>query len=96
MGNNTSNGFIYMTIPAKYASIYHKLLVAMNNFGKDLLDDCGASCKGQNKKIINCWNMFQTACASYQLNTDASIKQADIIIKYVEAEMKLLYGGLGM
>lgn len=79
---------VYMTIPAKWACIYQKLLVAIADFGEQMLNDCKASCKDSNKNIINCWHMFASAIAAHQLGQD---KLADTLIKYIEGQLKLIY-----
>ena len=84
--------YVYMTVPSKFVCTYHKLLVLMAQYGVDMLNDCSATCKGNNKNIITCWNMFQTACAAYQIN---KTKEADTIIKYINAQIKLIYNGTG-
>ncbi len=84
----TNPDFVYMVIPAKYICTYHKLLVMLADVGIEMLNDCTANCKGNNKNIITCWNMFQTACAAYQIN---KTKEADTIIKYINAQIKLIY-----
>lgn len=84
--------FVYMIIPAKYVCTYHKLLVMLADVGIEMLNDCTANCKRNNKNIITCWNMFQTACAACQIN---KTKEADIIIKYINAQIKLIYNGTG-
>ena len=86
----TNPDFVYMVIPAKYVCTYHKLLVMLADVGIEMLNDCTANCKGNNKNIITCWNMFQTACAAYQIN---KTKEADTIIKYINAQIKLIYNG---
>lgn len=80
--------YVYMIIPANYACTYHKLLVMLADFGVDMLNDCSATCKGNNKNIINCWNMFQAACAAHQLGRD---KEADVLINYINGQLKLIY-----
>ena len=81
--------YVYLTIPAEWVCVYHKLLIKVSEFGKVLLDDCTASCKGDGKNVINCWNLFQSAIASKALGLD---EQADLFIKYIEKQMNLLYG----
>ena len=44
--------FVYMKIPAQYVCVYHKLLVMLADFGIDMLNDCSATCKGNNKNVI--------------------------------------------
>ena len=73
--------YVYMTVPSKYVCVYHKLLVLMAQYGLDMLNDCSATCKGNNKNIITCWNMFQSAMAAYQLGQD---KLAETLLKYIK------------
>ena len=80
--------YIYMTIPAEYVCIYHKILILMAEYGLDMLNDCQAGCTNQNKSIINCFNMFNAAVAARKLGQD---KVAETIIKYVNSQLKLIY-----
>lgn len=79
---------VYMTIPADWACIYQKLLVAIAQFGEQMLYDCQASCKNVNKNIVNCWHMFAAAIAAHQLGKD---KLANTLIKYIDAQLKVIY-----
>ncbi len=79
---------VYMTIPAEWACVYQKLLVAIADFGEQMLHDCQASCKNANKNIINCWHMFAAAIAAHQLGQD---KLAETLIKYIKGQLKLIY-----
>lgn len=81
---------LYLTIPADYVCTYHKLLVYLSDFGKELLDDCSATCKGTNKKIIDCWNLFQSAIACRTLGQD---KQASLFIDYINKQLEQIYKG---
>lgn len=82
--------FLYLTISADYICTYHKLLVYLADFGKKLLDDCSASCKGNNKTVIDCWNLFQSALACRTLGQD---KQASLFIDYINKQLKTIYNG---
>lgn len=82
--------FLYLTIPADYICTYHKLLVYLADFGKKLLDDCSAVCKGNNKTIIDCWNLFQSALACKSLGQD---KQASLFIDYINKQLEQVYRG---
>lgn len=82
--------YVYLTIPADYICTYHKLLVLISDFGKDIIEDCNAGCKFISKNIINCWNMFQSACACHTLGKD---KQAELFIKYINAQLDIYYTG---
>lgn len=82
--------YVYLTIPADWVCVYHKLLVYMADFGKTIVDDCTASCKGNGKNIISCWNLFQSAVACKTLGQD---KQAEFFINYIKKQLEYLYGG---
>ena len=82
--------FLYLTIPAEYVCIYHKLLVYLADFGKKLLDDCSAVCKGNNKTVVDCWNLFQSALACKSLGQD---KQASLFIDYINKQLEQVYRG---
>ena len=81
---------LYLTIPADYVCTYHKLLVYLADFGKELLNDCSASCKGNNRTIIDCWNLFQSALACRALGQD---KQAGLFINYIDKQLEQVYKG---
>ena len=80
--------FLYLTIPAEYICTYHKLLVQLADFGKVLIDDCSALTKGNNKTVIDCWNLFQSAIACKTLGQD---KQAQLFIDYINKQLELVY-----
>lgn len=80
--------YIYMTIPAEYVCIYHKILILMAEYGLNMLNDCQAGCTNQNKSIINCFNMFNAAIAARKLGLT---KQAETIMKYVNGQLNLIY-----
>ncbi len=79
---------IYMLIPAEWTCIYQKLLVAIAEFGEQMLAECSASCKSSNRSLINCWYMFASAVAAHQLGKD---KLADTLIKYIKGQLKIIY-----
>lgn len=85
-----STRYIYLTIPEEYICIYHKLLILVSNIGKEILNDCNASCKGNNKYIIDCWNTFQSAIAC---NALGKTKEAEILINYIKGQISNLYIG---
>ena len=80
--------YVYVTIPADYICIYHKILVLLSKYGVDMLKDCSAKCSAKNKTIIDCFNMFNAAVAARKLE---QTKVAETIIKYVEGQLKLIY-----
>ena len=81
---------LYLTIPSDYVCTYHKLLVYLADFGKKLLDDCSATCKGNNKTVIDCWNLFQSALACRTLGQD---RQASLFIDYINKQLDSIYKG---
>lgn len=80
--------YVYVTIPANYICIYHKILVLLAEYGISMLKDCSAKCTPRNKTIIDCFNMFNAAVAARKLGQD---KVAETIIKYVDGQLKLIY-----
>lgn len=82
--------YIYVTIPAEYICVYHRILAMMADFGEDMLKDCKASCTDKNSGVIECFNMFNSAVAAKKLGKD---KLAEVIIKYVKAKINQIYKG---
>ena len=85
--NEINPEVVYMIIPAEWACVYQKLLVAVADFGEQMLYDCQASCKEHNKTIINCWHMFASAVAAYQLG---KTKLAETLIKYINPHCRCI------
>ena len=84
--------YVYAVIPARYACLYHKLLVLLADYGVDMLNDCSATCKGNNKNIITCWNMFEAGVAAYNLGLTS---RAETLMKYVNAQVNIIYRSRG-
>lgn len=84
MIKNVDRTYIYLVVPAKYECVYTKLLVKMSDLGVDLLKDCASTCRGLNRQVLNCWNMFQAACCAYEVG---EYKKADLLINYVNASL---------
>lgn len=82
--------YVYLTIPADWVCVYHKLLTYMADFGKTVVDDCNAICKGDSKNIISCWNLFQSAIACKELGKD---KEAEFFIDYITKQLNNIYKG---
>lgn len=82
--------YLYLTIPANWVCVYHKLLNYMADFGKTIIDDCTATCKGNGKNIITCWNLFQSAIAARTLG---KLDEAEFFIKYIKRQLQLIYRG---
>ena len=82
--------YLYLTIPSDWVCIYHKILVYMADFGKEIVNDCTSSCKGNGKNIFSCWNLFQTAIACRELGKE---KEANFFINYVNKQLEFIYKG---
>lgn len=83
--------YIYVTIPAEYICIYHRILAMMADYGEEMLKDCKASCTDKNSNVIECFNMFNSAVAAKKLGKD---KLAETIIKYIKAKINQIYKGI--
>lgn len=77
--------YIYLKIPIEWKYIYDNLRIKMAEIGDNLLKECNASCNGDNKEYIACWNMFQAACASYDVNK----KRSRLLIQYIIAKLNI-------
>lgn len=82
--------YLYLTIPAEWVCIYHKLLVLMADFGKNLMNDCNCSHNHKLNNIMICWNIFQSAIACKELNRD---KEAELFINYINKQLSYIYSG---
>lgn len=82
--------YVFLTIPAEWVCVYHKLLVYMSDFGIDIIKDCSAICNSKNKNIVTCWNLFQSALAARELGKG---KEAEFFIKYIKEQLELQYSG---
>lgn len=80
--------YVYITIPAEYVCIYNRLLILLSDYGLEMLKECKAACSERNIQVIECFNMFNAAIAAHKLNLN---KEAETIIKYVEAKLNMLY-----
>ena len=83
--------YIYVTIPAEYICIYHRILAMLADYGEDMLKDCKASCTDRNSNVIDCFNMFNAAVAARKLGKD---KLAETLIKYIKAKINQMYRGV--
>ena len=82
--------YVYVTIPADYICVYHRILSLLADYGAEMLHDCKANCTDRNSGVIECFNMFNSAVAARKLG---NIKLAEVIIKYVKAKLNQLYKG---
>ena len=88
--------YVYLTIPAEYVCLYHKLLVYLADLGTDLIKDCQAGCNATNKSILNCWNMFQALCAEHALHEKESpTAKETLLYNYIDAQLELCYKSRG-
>lgn len=80
--------YIYVTIPAEYICVYHRILAMLADYGEEMLKDCKASCKDRNSGVIECFNMFNAAVAARKLGKD---KLAEVLIKYIKTKINQIY-----
>lgn len=80
--------YIYITIPAEYICVYHKILAMLADFGEEMLKDCKANCTDKNSGVIECFNMFNAAVAARKLGKD---KLASTLITYIKAKINNIY-----
>ena len=83
--------YIYVTIPAEYICVYHRILAMLADYGEAMLKDCKASCADRNSNVIDCFNMFNAAVAARKLGKD---KLAETLIKYIKAKINQMYRGV--
>ena len=69
--------YIYLTIPAEYVCVYHRIMAMLADYGEEMLKDCKANCTDKNSGVIECFNMFNAACAARHMGED---KKASLII----------------
>lgn len=82
--------YVYVTIPAEYICVYHRILAMLADYGEDMLKDCKASCTDRNIDIIECFNMFNSAVAARKLGKNSL---AATLIKYIKSKINNLYKG---
>lgn len=83
--------YIYVTVPAEYICVYHRILAMLADYGEDMLKDCKASCTDRNSNVIECFNMFNAAVAARKLG---KYKLAETLIKYIKAKINQMYRGV--
>lgn len=82
--------YVYITIPAEYICVYHRILAMLADYGEEMLKDCKANCKDKNKGVLECFDMFNAAVAAKKLGKD---KLAELIIKYIKTKINQIYKG---
>ena len=83
--------YVYVTVPAEYICVYHRILAMLADYGEAMLKDCKASCTDRNSNVIDCFNMFNAAVAARKLGKD---KLAETLIKYIKAKINQIYKGI--
>ena len=83
--------YVYVTVPAEYICVYHRILSMLADYGEAMLKDCKASCTDRNSNVIDCFNMFNAAVAARKLGKD---KLAETLIKYIKAKINQMYRGV--
>lgn len=80
---------IQFIIPDEWSDLYNKLLNLMVDNALDVVKDCSKGCDNKNIKLIECWNLFQSACCANSLNlTD----KANFLYNFVVEQINLTYG----
>lgn len=82
------NNIIYLIVPNKYYNVYQKLLNALADYGKEILNECYSNNKSSVSSIINCWNLFQTALACEELE---QYDKALFYISYINNQLDIVY-----
>lgn len=85
------NKYPYLKIPLDYICIYNKLAYCLYSYGIDIIKDCSASCKTNNKNIIELWNLFQLAIVCFEKN---EIDKADYFIDYIKSNLDKIYNSI--
>lgn len=87
-----SDGVVYLSIPYDYLCTYQRLINYMADFGEDALKNCDTTCKGSNKNVIKCWNMFQAALAA---KASGRTKLANTLVSYIDGQLDIIYKSAG-
>ena len=89
--------YVYITIPAEYICVYHRILIMLADYGIDMLKDCKATCTDKNSGVIECFNMFNAAVAARKLSNDNKdndyYKLSETLIKYIKSKINQIYKG---
>lgn len=79
--------YSYLIIPIEYASIFIKLMTLLNDLGKEMIDNCDATCNGNGKTITTCWMLFQVAVEAYHTG---KAEEANDLIQYIENKLNVI------
>lgn len=84
---NTTDDFLYLKIPNEYSCVYDKLINDLSSLGLKGLTDCKELSSPDNKvrKLLDSWNMFQIACAAYEVG---EVDKADTVLNFINKKMK--------
>ncbi len=83
--------YVYVTIPAEYICVYHRILAMLADYGEEMLKDCKAGCTDKNSGVIECFNMFNAAVAARKLGKTSL---ANTLILYIKEKINMIYGGV--
>ena len=75
-------------IPNDWLDTYKKILVVFSEYGLEAIKDCKATCDKRNSKIVDCYNIFNSAVAA---NVIGQTKKATLIYNYVKSQMDIYY-----
>lgn len=82
--------YVYVTIPAEYICVYHRILAMLADYGEEMLKDCKAGCIDKNSGVIECFNMFNAAVAARKLSRTSL---ANTLILYIKEKINMIYKG---
>lgn len=85
------NKYPYLKIPLEYVCVYNKLAYCLYAYAIDIIKDCSASCKTNNKNIIELWNLFQLAIVCFEKN---EIDKADYFMDYIKSNLDKIYNSI--
>lgn len=84
----TNISYVYSKIPANWIGILHRIYNLMAEYGIEAIKDCKANCSQRNSHIIECYTIFQSALAAYNVG---KLKEADLLINYLSAQLDIYY-----
>ena len=84
--NSSTDEFVYLRIPIIYKDYFEAMLPKLSTWGQALLDDCTASCSGEYRNLVNCWNLFCAATYAYELG---DTNKSDYLMNYINNTLGL-------
>lgn len=79
---------IYNVIPKEWYGLSQWIYYLYTDYGLEAIKECNLSCDKRVSHIIECYNMFNSAIAAYNVG---KYKEANLIIKYIKEQLKIYY-----